>query len=279
MAEGTVWADGPRAETLDLLPLALARPREALARARAALAADPCLLDASVAHQVVGIVVRDFGDVNAAIRELRTASRLAHAARSQERQADVLATLGIALVRAGRTTPGLANLDAAARMASGASKGRVLMRRGATLAILGRHIEALGDLRSAVDILRRAGDQIWEARALSWLGLTNLALGQTKRADANFVEAARLWTSTSQDLEVAYAIHNRGLVAFHSGDLPLALSYFDHAAQRYEVLGTPTPDLTIDRCAVLLVAELPRDALELAAATLLHLVRLHALAT
>src|SRR5258706_12341591 len=123
MAVGTIQVGGPRAGTLDLLPLAGGRPREALARARAALAADPDLLDASVAHQVVGIVLRDFGDVNAAIQELRTAARLAHAARSQERQADVLATLGNALIHAGRTPPGLANLDAAARMASGASKG------------------------------------------------------------------------------------------------------------------------------------------------------------
>ena len=279
MAGGTVQADEPRAETLDLLPLPGARPREALARARAALAGDLDLLDASVAHQVVGIVLRDFGDVNAAIRELRTAVRLARAARSPERQADVLATLGIALVQAGRTTSGLANLDAAARIASGPSRGRVLLRRAGTFAILGRHPEALGDLRRAVAILRRAGDTMWEARTLTWLGLTNLALGYTERADANFVAAARLWTSTSQDLEVAYAIHNRGLVAFHSGDLPLALSYFDQAAQRYDVLGTPTPDLTIDRCVVLLAAGLPRDALEMADATLRDLGNRHGPAT
>src|SRR5258708_11029005 len=185
MAGGTVQADEPRAETLDLLPLAGARPREALTRARAALAADPDLLDASVAHQVVGIVLRDFGDVNAAIRELRTAVRLARAARSQERQADVLATLGIALVQAGRTMSGLANLDAAARIASGPSRGRVLLRRAGTFAILGRHPEALGDLRRAVTILRRAGDAMWEARALTLLGLTTLAPGYTERANAN----------------------------------------------------------------------------------------------
>src|SRR5260370_25291438 len=117
---------------LDFLTLAHGRPREAHERDRIALARKPDLLDASVAHQVVGIVLRDFGDVNAAIRELRTAVRLARAARSPERQADVLATLGIALVQAGRTTSGLANLDAAARIASGPSRGRVLLRRAGT---------------------------------------------------------------------------------------------------------------------------------------------------
>ncbi len=275
MAGGTVLADQKRADALSLLPLAAARPKEALARARAVLAADPDALDASVAHQAVGIVLRDFGDVDAAIRELRTAVRLAAAAHSTERQADVRATLGTALVQAGRTKSGLANLDAAAHMASGSARGRVLMRRGGTLLILGRHREALEDLRRAVVILRRAGDTIWEPRALDWLGLTNLALGMTDRADANFAAAARLWESTSQDLEVAYAIHNRGLVAFHSGDLPLALSYFDQAAKRYDVPGQPLPDVTIDRCTVLLAAGLPNEALALADATMRHLGRRH----
>jgi hypothetical protein len=39
----------------DLLPLALSRPHEALARARAVLAKHPGPHDASVAHQAAGI--------------------------------------------------------------------------------------------------------------------------------------------------------------------------------------------------------------------------------
>ena len=261
MAGGTRPADAPR-ETLELLPLAVARPREALARAHAVLADTPTPWDASVARHVVGIVLRDFGDVNAAIRELRIALRLARVAGSPERQADVLATLGTALVLAGRTGSGLATLDAAVAKASGVPAGRVLTRRGGTLLVLGRHREALGDLRRAVAVLRRAGDTMWEARALSHLALTHLALGSTERADAGFGAAERLFAETNQELESAYATHNRGLVAFRSGNLPVALSYFDEAARRYESLGTPMPDLSMDRCAVLLTAGLPGDALK-----------------
>lgn len=279
MAGGTVRPDQPRAEALELLPLALARPKEALARARAVLAAGPRLLDASVAHQVVGIVQRDFGDVNTAVRELRIAVRLARAARSQERQADVHATLGIALVQSGRTRSGLASLDTAVNLARGVARGRVLLRRGITLWILGRHRDALADVRHALVIVRRAGDPIWEARCLTWLGLTNLALGYTGRADANFGAAERLWAATSQDLEAAYAVHNRGLVAYRSGDLPLALSYLDQAARRYDMLGTPTPDLSLDHCAVLLAAGLSRDALDMADATIRDLENLRGPAT
>src|SRR6266568_3691972 len=95
-------------ETLELLALTLARPGEALATARAVLAGHPGPYDASIAHQAVGIVLREFGDLTAGIRELRTALRLARRAGSLDREADVLATLGVALIYAGRTAPGLA---------------------------------------------------------------------------------------------------------------------------------------------------------------------------
>ena len=47
----------------ELLPLALSRPREALARARAVLAGRPTPCEASVAHQAASIVLREFGDL------------------------------------------------------------------------------------------------------------------------------------------------------------------------------------------------------------------------
>ncbi len=55
-------------------------PRAALAAARALLAARPGPRDASIARQAAAIVLRDFGDVDAAIREFRLAARLARAA-------------------------------------------------------------------------------------------------------------------------------------------------------------------------------------------------------
>ena len=90
----------------DLLALTLSRPREALARARAVLAGWPGPYDASVAHQAASIVLRDFGDVEAAVRESRAALRLARRTGSAEREAEVLSSLGIALVYAGRTAAG-----------------------------------------------------------------------------------------------------------------------------------------------------------------------------
>ena len=108
-------SDGP----VELLPLALSRPNEALERARAVLAGEPGLLEASIARQAIGIVLREFGDIDAAVRELRLARRLARRAGPSTGEADVLATLGVALVFAGRTRLGRNTLDAAVRQSTG----------------------------------------------------------------------------------------------------------------------------------------------------------------
>src|SRR4029453_319442 len=94
-----------------LLALALSRPSNAPAEARAVLAGRPSAEQASVAHQAIGVVLRDFGDIDEAVTELRTALRWARRAGDPEREADVLASLGVALVMAGQTRRGLAALD------------------------------------------------------------------------------------------------------------------------------------------------------------------------
>jgi len=78
----------PAAE--ELIPLTGVSPREALAAARSLLASGPGPRDASVAHQAAAIVLRDFGDVRAAIRAFRMAARLARAVGEPGREADVL---------------------------------------------------------------------------------------------------------------------------------------------------------------------------------------------
>ncbi len=245
----------------DLLPLALSRPREALVRARVVLAGRPGPYDASVAHQATSIVLRDFGDVEAGVRESRAALRLARRTGSAEREADVLASLGLALVYAGRTAAGLAAFDRAVQRSTGVLAARVLARRGVVLWALGRYPAALEDLRRAVVVLRRAGDLLWTARAVNNRGLVYLYLGSTSRADADFVSAARLFSEVGQELEASYAVHNRALVAFASGDLPAALAFLDEATLSFRRLKVPTIVLRIDRLDVLLAAGLANDAL------------------
>jgi tetratricopeptide (TPR) repeat protein len=225
------------------------------------LAGRPGPYDSSVAHQAAAIVLRDFGDVEAGVRELRAALRLARRTGSAEREADVLASLGVALVYAGRTAAGLAAFDAAVQRSSGVLAARVLARRAIALLVLGRYPAALEDLRPAIAVLRRAGDLLWTARALNTRANAYLLLGSTSRADADFVSAARLFSEMGQELEATYPVANRALVAFASGDLPAALAYLDVATPSYQRLKGPITDLRINRCAVLLAAGLVGDAL------------------
>ncbi|MET9190783.1 hypothetical protein ABZX63_36775, partial [Streptomyces tendae] len=246
---------------LELLPMVFAAPGEALTRAEELLGADPSPLHASVAHQVIGIWQRDFGDTRLALAHLRRARDLAARAESAEREADVLATLGVALVHAGRTRAGLAAFERGVARGSGHTRARVLFRRAYVWWVLGRHGEALEDVRRAIPVLRQADDVIWTARALTLRATVHLALGSVERADADFTAAELLWDTTGQEHDKADAVESRGLAAFRSGDVPAALRLLDEAAERYAKLGTPTFMLTIRRCEVLMAAGLATEAL------------------
>ena len=243
----------------DLVVLATSRPWEALSRARAVLVGRLGPHDASVAHQAAGIVLRDCGDVEAGVRELRQALRLARRAGSADRETDVLASLGLALVFAGRTAAGLAAFDAAVRRSSGVLAARVRYRRAVVFFVLGRYPAVLEDVRHAVAVLRRAGDLLWTARALTLRGNAYLRLGSTSRADADYVSATRLYSEIGQE-EAIYPMVNRALTAFASGDLPAALAFLDAAAPSFHRLKVPTTRLRFERCTVLLAAGLVGDA-------------------
>ncbi|MHC8420059.1 CHAT domain-containing protein [Streptomyces sp. NB004] len=241
--------------------MVFAAPNEALTRAEGVLAADPPPLHASVAHQVIGIWQRDFGDTRLALAHLRRARDLAARADSPEREADVLATLGVALVHSGRTREGLAAFERGVARGTGHTRARVLFRRAYVWWVLGRHKEALEDVRRAIPVLRQADDVIWTARALTLRATVHLALGSVERADADFTAAERLWDTTGQEHDKADAVESRGLAAFRSGDVPAALRLLDEAEERYAKLGTPTFMLTIRRCEVLMAAGLATEAL------------------
>jgi tetratricopeptide (TPR) repeat protein len=244
-----------------LLALALSRPREAFDEAGRLLAAEPSDLVASIARQTRAIVWRDEGRVAKALPELRDAVRLATRTGDPERLTDVEATLGLTLGLSGRVADGLRIIGRAADRLGGVPRGRVLLRRAVLLRVLGRYDEALSDLQAAIRILQRGGDRIWQARALTHRFLVHAALGQAGRADQDLVVAEAIFDAEGQDLESAMAVHNRADVAYQAGDLPAALGHLDSAAARYAKLGPVPPPLVIDRCAVLLAAGLPDEAI------------------
>ncbi|MFI7067316.1 CHAT domain-containing protein [Kribbella sp. NPDC050124] len=243
-----------------LLPLAVSRPAEAVAAAGTVLEGTPDPRSASIAHQARAIVSRDNGRQDEAVAELRLALRLAKRSEEPERVADVQATLGLTLGLGGKPKEGLAALDQAIAKSRGVAAGRGLTRRGYLLRVVGRYDEALGDLRQAITLLRRGGDQVWEARARTHRFLVYAAMGQAAHADRDLVVAERLSAATGQELESAMLVHNRADVAFQAGDLPAALGFLDAAAARYAALQTEWTSLEIDRCTVLLAAGLATEA-------------------
>ncbi|MFR0355806.1 CHAT domain-containing protein [Streptomyces sediminimaris] len=248
--------------------MVFADPGQARARAQGVLDADPSPWHASVAHQVIGIWQRDWGDMRIALRHLRRARDLAARAEAPEREADVLAALGVALVHAGRTRQGLEALERGVTVSSGHTRARVLFRRAYASWVLGRHREALEDVRRAIPVLRQVDDVIWTARALTLRATVHLALGAVDRADADFTAAEALWDTTGQDHDKADVVESRGLAAFRQGDIPAALRLMDEAEERYAKLGTPSFMLSIRRCDVLMAAGLAPEALTVADAAI-----------
>lgn len=252
----------PRGDAL--LALALSRPAEAERVARSLLADDPDPATASFAHQALGIVVRDRGDTTEATRAFRAAVRCARSTGHAAREADCTASLATALALAGRTGEAIRTFDAAVAGSRGALRGRILVRRGAILLTLGRITDAREDLARATQILARAGDRLWEARARQNRALAHLASGRAGPAEHDLVRAESLFDAVGQDLEQTFARHNRGLVAAARGDLPTALKRLHEAQDGYRRLRATVFDLPIDLCATLLAAGLADEAANIA---------------
>ncbi|TCC34729.1 CHAT domain-containing protein [Kribbella sindirgiensis] len=246
----------------ELHALALSRPADALKIARQVLANSPSDADAAAAHKAAGVVHRDFGDIDEAVTELKAAYRHARKAADPDGEADILASLGVALVMAGQTRRGLSVLDSIVPGRTGVLAGRILIRRiWVRGALLGRYAEALADAEQAVELLTGTGDLMWEARALTHRAMVLLAMGAIERADVDYARSEELFAKCGQQVEYADTRQARGAAAFARGDLPTALLYLDDAQRVVDELGVLEPDLFANKCVVLLAAGLTRDAL------------------
>ena len=263
-----------------LLALALSRPSEALTAAREVLARHPSAAQAAAAHQAAGVVFRDFGDIGQAIEEFKAARRFARKAGDPDRESDVSASLGMALMHAGQPRRGLSILDSLVeRSGGGVLAGRILIRRVAAFHVLGRNAEALRDAQAAVSLLSGTGDLVWEARALHYRAAVYLAMGDIERADRDYARVEALWLECGQRADYAFARLERGLAAHIRGDLPAALAYLDHAQALLDGLDIFLADLFVNKCTVLLAAGLAQEALREVNAAVARIEQDHGSAT
>jgi tetratricopeptide (TPR) repeat protein len=252
-----------RAEAEELLRTLFADPAAARVKAETELVPDADPAVASIGHQVLGIVLRDLGDTDAALVHLRHALRLARGV-AGGRAADVRATLGLTLVVAGRTRDGLAQLDRAAAELSGLPLARVLVRRARVLSFNLERFEAgAADLERALGLLDGSGDEVWRARALNLVGLTRVRLGDLDAARQAFAESLEIYVELGIDWDAAVGVQNQGWVASLEGDLPRALERYAVASQKFDALGITSVDLVYDQCGAFLAAGLATDALDI----------------
>lgn len=246
----------------ELLRLAIAEPHLALARADNLLSLTDDPWTQSVARHVRGLALRELGRLPEAVHELRTASQLARRSHDVDRLADVRATLGAALAMMGHTRAGLTQLDRAVTEAADPRvRATVRMRRGYVLSIiLGRHREALDDLRGALRGATSLGDRLWEARTLVAMSVLYLDVGDVTRAARALDDAQGIFESQGQDLEAVQVVHDRGYLAYCRGDLPQALALYDRADSGYALFGEVPVELGQDRCKALMAAGLPDEA-------------------
>ncbi|EON22648.1 TPR repeat-containing protein [Nocardioides sp. CF8] len=252
----------------DLLRLAVTEPGRAADVATRAVATGTDPEELSYAHHALGIVQRDRGDVDLALVHLRRARQLARRTSDADRVSDVRATLGTALALHGESRAGLREADGAVEMASarGPIRPRALMRRAYVLARLGQHSAAIADLQQAIPKFRRAGDVVWEARALNLRAYARLPRGDLVGAEDDLRQAEALFTRHEAHLEALAVVHNLALIQFFRGDLPGALAAFADLGERYAELGAPHLELALDRATVLLVAGLCDEAAQVVGA-------------
>jgi tetratricopeptide (TPR) repeat protein len=255
------------ADAEEALRLVDVSPRRALelglAVSRGARAAG-ALEAASVAERAAGRALRHRGDLDNAIRHLRTAVRLGHQAGSAELAARAQVALASALVERGRPRPALAAIDAAVGALDGTQRAGALAQLGAILLDLGRFGAAVDSYRTALPILRQAGDLMWVKRALTNRGLALAYLHDFAAAEADLREAERLAVELDLGLSVGFAQANLGFVLARGGDVPAALDYLTRAERRIRAHGAQLGRLLQDRSEVLLSVRLVAEARETA---------------
>ncbi|NUT50981.1 MAG: tetratricopeptide repeat protein, partial [Saccharothrix sp.] len=211
-------------------------PRAAIEVGRAALRAARASDDAeeaSAAERAIGLAWRELHDFDAALRHLRRAVRIAERAGSTRSAALARMSLAFVLSNTGRHAQALRAINAAVPHLRGVDAGSGRMQRGLVLHYLCRYDEALREYNGAIEVVRRFGERLVEARALNNRGLLRAYTGGLRAADEDFDRAAVLYRELDQALAVADVRWNAGISASRAGDVPRALTMFAEAEREY----------------------------------------------
>lgn len=215
---------------------------------------------AALVARALGLVATEACRMADAVRHLRRAVSLGQRAEDTMLVAETRLDLAAALALRGRLGEALAEAERAGEGLRGPLTARLQMRQALVLQRLGNHDEALAGYRQALARLRRDGDREWEARLLCNRGVLHAYRGDLHAADADLRRAERLHDELGFDLAAAQVRHNLGFVAARRGDVPAALAWYDRVDEEYRRVGVERAVLQLDRCEVLLSANLITEA-------------------
>jgi tetratricopeptide (TPR) repeat protein len=259
--------ESPAERSLRLVTVDPRRARDAATRALGAArrAADPAA--ESTAERALGLAARELHDAHLALRHLRRAVRVAETANLPRHTAEARMSLALGLAEAGRPVQALRQIDAAAPVLDGLPAARLQMQRALILDRLNRFTEAMEGYTAALASLRRAGDRLWQARALTNRGVLHSYRGNLRSAEADLRGAEQLYRELGQELALAQVQHNLGFVFARAGDIPAALRWYDRADEYFARTARPAIAL-MDRGELLLQARLLPEARAAAEAAL-----------
>ena len=260
-ATGTASVPADRAALL--LELAERDPARVRADGPAALRAAATEGDqaaTSVIHRALGISDRELGDLGGAQRHLSQAVRTAERSGLAALAARARFSLAGVLILRGEPARALRELDRAAPALTGRDRARLEFQQATVWYSLGDLAAALAGYRRAQAGLRRAGDELFLAKLHNNRGLLHLHRGELRAAEADLLEAERLYTGLERPAAAADLHQNLGQLAARRGDLPAALGWLDRADEWARSSGRVDAVGLLDRCTALLAAHLVVEA-------------------
>ncbi len=173
------------------------------------------------------------------------------------------AQLAVALLNLGDGAAANEEIARARAVAPARQRGAVEMLFGLVLHRTGRLDAALAAYGRALEWLAGGGDDVAMGRARLNRGIILAYQGALRDALEDFAFAERVARARDLPSMAAMAAHNVAFARGRRGDIPGALAAYARAEQAYQALETPHRFLAVlqaDRCPVLLVGGLVREA-------------------
>jgi CHAT domain-containing protein len=219
-AAALAWAEEAHA----LVQVHPRRARALAERALAAASAEGNVQAEIVARHALAWAQKVLGDAHAGRATLKTGIRLAEQ-RGDRRGVGLLRrSLAMSHTLAGETLAARREIDAALVLLSGRERAqsqvhRLEIHRKAHATDPATHRQVCTEAAKALRLLRREGDEIWEARLLFNRGLLHLDRGELDRADADLRRAQTLYARVGAKAAAVNAFVFVAEVALLRGDV------------------------------------------------------------